>query len=80
MDSNRQSPIDIPLIFILQSAIDNDPGARFAYIPAVRMFTAWLAVVATWALWVALFVGVSAFVLWIAGRVLPLSNRGRRRG
>jgi hypothetical protein len=44
------------------------------------MYTAWLAVVATWALWVALFVGVSAFVLWISGRVLPLSNRGRRRG
>jgi hypothetical protein len=43
------------------------------------MVTAWLAVAATWALWVALFVGVSLLVLWISGRLLPLSGRGRRR-
>jgi hypothetical protein len=44
------------------------------------MFTAWLAVAAVWALWVALFIGLSAFVLWISGRLLSLSGRGRRRG
>ena len=51
-----------------------------AYSPPVRMFTAWLAVAAAWALWVALFIGLSAFVLWISGRLMSLSGRGRRRG
>ena len=53
---------------------------RFAYIPAVRTLTPWFAVAALWALGVAVFIGLSWFVLWISGRLMSLSGRGRRRG
>ena len=46
----------------------------------MRTLTAWLAVAALWTLWVGLFVAISALVLWMSGRLMSLSGRGRRRG
>jgi len=40
---------------------------------------AWAGVIAMWGFGVAMFVGFCSAILWISGRVLPLSNRGRRR-
>ena len=48
---------------------------------AVASFVAWVGVLAMWVAGSALFLGISAALLWIGGRLLPLvGGRRRRRG
>jgi len=60
--------------------ITKSPARPSRIVPAVRNLGGWLAVAALWAFGVALFLTLSWFVLWLSGRLMSLSGRGRRRG